>query len=134
MAQTVKQVVALQAIVKDRPGALAGVLRDVRDAGLDFQSLAAWSEGGQGFIAGVPVDLAKARSMAAGAPYPVKEVAMIRVEGDDERGALVGVAEKLAAAGINIRAIHCSAAGGKFSGTIYLDPQDVGQAAKALGI
>ncbi len=134
MAQTVKRVVALQAIVKDRPGALADVLRDTRDAGLDFRSLAAWSEGGQGFISGVPVDLAQARSMAVSAPYPVKEVEMIWVEGDDERGALVGVADKLARAGINIRAIHCSAAGGKFSGTVYLDPQDVDKAAKALGI
>ena len=124
----------MEVTVDDRPGMLAKVMTEARDAGLEFRSVVAWTGQGKGVICAVPVDLQQALSVAAGAPYQVKQVEMIWVEGDDERGALVGVAGKIAAAGISIEAIHVSVVGGKYSGTIFVKPGDVDKAAKALGI
>jgi len=134
MAQKASRVTALEVTVEDRPGMLAKVMTEARDAGLEFRSVVAWTEQGKGVICGVPMDLQQALSVATGAPYQVQQVEMIWVEGDDERGALVGVAERIAAAGISIEAMHVSAVAGKFAGTIFLKPEDMDQAAKALGI
>ncbi len=134
MAQTVSRVTALEGKVDDRPGMLAKVLAEARDAGIDFKSIVAWTKHGKGVMCAVPVNLQTALSALAGTPYCVEQVELLWVEGDDERGALVGVAEKIAAAGINIEAIHVSAVAGKYSGTISLRPEDLNRAAEALGI
>ena len=134
MAQTVKRVTALRVAGPDRVGLLAEIVAQAGEAGLDFRSVAAVAMEGQGVLFAVPTDLVAARQAAAGAPYAIAEEDVFWVEGNDERGALAPVADKLAAAGINIRAVHASAVGGKFAAVFYVAPEDVAKATEALGV
>jgi hypothetical protein len=134
MAQTVQRVTALKVTVGDRVGALAEVVAQARDAGLDFRSVTALAAGGQGVIMAVPTDLQAARQAAAGGPYAITEQDVFWVEGDDERGALAPAADKLAAAGISVTAVHAAAVEGRFAAVFYVAPEDVEKAAAALGV
>ena len=134
MAATVSRVTALRVTLGDRAGALADVLAAARNAGIDLQSVAGYVCGSEGVILAVPTNLHKARPAALGAPWAVGEQDVFLVEGDDQRGALCGVTEKLAAAGIGIQASYAVAVGGKFGAVIAVAPEDVDKAAKALGV
>ncbi len=134
MAQTVKRVTALRLSVGDRVGVLAEIVGQARDAGLDFRSVGAHAAGGQGIIFAVPTDLAAARQAVAGAPYAITEQDVFWVEGDDEPGALSPVADRLAAAGVSVRAVQASATEGTFTAVFYVGPEDVQKAAEALGV
>ncbi|HJN18795.1 MAG TPA: hypothetical protein QGH10_25045 [Armatimonadota bacterium] len=115
-------------------GALAQVLEECRNHGIDLGSVAAYSADGQAVMVGVPKNFGMASQLASMAPQPVKTVDAFRVEGDDERGALCGVMNKLAAAGISATTVHAAAIEGKFAGVVYVAPEDVDKAAEALGL
>lgn len=132
MAATVRRVTAFKVTLGDRVGALAEVLAAARNAGIDLQSLAGYVCGSEGVILAVPTDLLKARPAAAGAPWAIGEQDVFLVEGDDERGALCGVTEKLANAGISIQAAYAVAIAGKFGAVIAVGPDDVEKAATVL--
>jgi len=134
MAATVRRVTAFRVTVGDRVGAMADVLAAARNAGIDLQSLAGYVCGTEGVILAVPKDLHKARPVAAGAPWALGEQDVFLVEGDDERGALCGVTEKLAAAQISLQAAYAVAVEGRFGAVIAVAPEDVDAAAKALGL
>ncbi len=134
MAATVRRVTAFKVTLGDRVGALADVLAAARNAGIDLQSVAGYVCGAEGVILAVPKDLHKARPASAGAPWAIGEQDVFLVEGDDERGALCGVTEKLAAAGIGIHAAYAVAVEGRFGAVITVAPADVDKAAKALGV
>ena len=134
MAAAVRRVTAFRITLGDRVGALAEVLAAARNAGIDLQSVAGYVCGGEGVILAVPIDLQKARPAALGAPWAIGEQDVFLLEGDDERGALCGVAGKLAAAGVGVQASYAVAVAGKFGAVIAVAPDDVDKAAKALGV
>jgi len=134
MAAKVSRATAFRVTLGDRVGALAEVLAAARNAGIDLQSVAGYVSGGEGVILAVPADLLKARPAASVAPWAVGEQEVFLIEGDDERGALCGVTEKLALAGISIQASYAVAVAGKFGAVIAVAPEDVEQAAAALGV
>lgn len=134
MAATVRRVTAFRVTLGDRVGALAEVLAAARNAGIDLQSVAGYVCGSEGVILAVPIDLQKARPAAVGAPWAIGEQEVFLVEGDDERGALCGVTERLAAAGVGIQASYAVAIAGKFGAVIAVASEDVDKAAAALGV
>jgi hypothetical protein len=134
MSATVSRVTAFRVTLGDRVGALAEVLAAARNAGIDLQSVAGYVCGGEGVILAVPTDLHKARPAAVGAPWAIGEQDVFLLEGDDERGALCGVVEKLAAAGVGIQACYAVAVAGKFGAVIAVAPEDIDKAAAALGV
>ncbi len=118
----------------DRAGALAQVLEEARNHGIDLQSVAAFAADGQAMMLGVPKNFGLALQLVSMTTMPIEKVDAFRVEGDDERGALCGVMNKLAAAGISATAVHAAGIEGKFAGVIYVAPEDVEPAAEALGV
>ncbi|MBM3498326.1 MAG: hypothetical protein FJX74_06605 [Armatimonadetes bacterium] len=134
MAATVRRVTAFRVTLGDRVGALADVLAAARNAGIDLQSVAGYVCGAEGVILAVPRDLNRARPASVGAPWALGEQDVFLMEGDDERGALVSVTEKLAVAGIGIQAAYAVAVEDHFAAVIAVDPADVDRAAAALGV
>ena len=134
MAAAVRRVTAFKVTLGDRVGALADVLAAARNAGIDLQSIAGYVCGAEGVILAVPKDLHKARPASVGAPWAIGEQDVFLVEGDDERGALCGVTEKLAAAGVGIQAAYAVAVESRFGAVIAVAPADVDRAAEALGV
>ena len=119
---------------QDRVGALAQALEEARNHGIDLHSIAAFASEGQAVMLGVPKNFGLALQIAGMATTPIEQVEAFQVEGDDERGALCGVMNKLAAAGVSATAVHAAAIEGKFAGVIYVAPEDVEAAAEALGV
>jgi hypothetical protein len=134
MAATVRRVTAFKVTLGDRVGVLADVLAAARNAGIDMQSVAGYVCGAEGVILAIPRDLQKARPASLGAPWAIGEQDVFLVEGDDERGALCSVTEKLAAAGIGIEAAYAVAVDRRFGAVIAVAPADVEKAAAALGV
>jgi hypothetical protein len=134
MTAKVSRVTAFRVTLGDRVGALAEVLAAARNAGIDLQSVAGYVCGDQGIILAVPADLQKARPAAMGAPWAIGEQDVFLIQGDDERGALCGVTEKLAAAGIGIQGAYAVAVGGKLGAAVAVAPEELDKAAKALGV
>ena len=130
----ISRVKALRAVTADRAGVLAEVLAEARNHGIDLAGMSAYSCEGKAILLGVPTNFGLALQLVTRSPYPVEQIETFRVEGDDERGALCGVMNKLAAAGISAQAVHAAAIGGKFAGVIYVAPEDVEKAAEALGV
>jgi len=130
----VTRVKALKTTSGDRAGVLAEVLEEARNQGIDFHSISAYAADGQATMVGVPTNFGLVQQLLGMAPYPVEAMDAFRVEGDDERGALCGVLNKLATAGVSATAVHASAVEGKFAGVIYVAPEDVEKAAEALGV
>ena len=134
MAATVRRVTAFRVTLGDRVGAMADVLAAARNAGIDLQSVAGYVCGSEGVILAVPKDLQKSRPAAVSAPWALGEQDVFLVEGDDERGALCGIAEKLAAAKVSIQAAYAVAVESRFGAVIAVAPEDVDRAAEALGV
>lgn len=121
--------------VEDRPGVLAQVTKILADAGINLSLLGGWPCGaGRANICCVPDDAAKLKSLAASHGASLKEQTVFVVRGDDEVGALVEVAQKLANAGISIRALSALSVEGKFAAMVDVAEADVPRAAAALGV
>jgi hypothetical protein len=133
MSATVRRVTAFKVTLGDRVGIMADVLAAARNAGIDLQSVVGYVCGSEGVILAVPRDLNRARPAAVGAPWAIGEQDVFLIEGDDERGALCSVTEKLASAGVGIQATYAVAVEGHFAAVIAVAPADLDRAASALG-
>jgi hypothetical protein len=134
MATTIRRAKAFRLTLGDRVGALTEVLAGARNAGIDLQSVVGYVCGGQGVILAVPRDLPKARPAASSAPWAIGERDVFLIEGDDERGALCGITEKLAAAKVSIETTHAVVVGRKFGAIVAVPADQVDRAAAALGV
>ena len=135
MADTVREVNYYYVTTSDRPGQGAAVLSVFRDAGVNLLAAHAFPSGRRAQIDLVPEN---ARAFTAAARKaklklsPRKRAFLI--EGADRVGAIAGILEKTAAAGVNVTAITAIAAGRKrFGAILWVKPKDQRKAAKALG-
>jgi hypothetical protein len=119
-----------------RPGEAAHLLGTLRDAGVNLVALCGFPEGRRAQVDLVPEDAAALRAAAKKAGWKLtgpKKAFLIM--GADRVGAMADVAEKLAAAKINIVATQAVTAGsGLYGAILWVAPRDVKRAAKALGI
>jgi hypothetical protein len=119
----------------NRPGEAAHILGALRDEGVSLLALSGFPAGRRAQVDLVPEDPARLRAAARRRGWRLtgpKKVFLIT--GEDRIGAMVGVAERLAAAKINIVATQAIAtAPGVFGALLWVPPADVRRAAKALG-
>jgi hypothetical protein len=119
----------------NRPGEAARVLGVLRDEGVNLLALSGFPAGRRAQVDLIPEDPASLRAAARRRGWRLtgpKKVFLIT--GEDRIGAMAGVAEKLAAAKINIVATQAVAtAPGMYGALLWVAPADVRRAAKALG-
>jgi hypothetical protein len=124
----------MSASMPDEIGLLAKVTKVLREDGVNLLAASAWLESGTAHFKMVPEDPDAARRCALKQGITLQEWPAIRVEGDDEPGALIPVVEKIAEAGVNLTVATAAAAGGKFSAILIVADADYEKACKALGI
>ena len=111
--------------IKDQPGGLAKVLSGLRDAGADLELIIARraaEEPGAGVVFLAPLRGDEEVSAAGMLGFnATSSVHSVRVEGDNEPGVASELAEKLAAAGINLRGLTAAVMGTRFIMYIGLD-------------
>lgn len=117
----------------NRPGALAGLTRALADRGIDLRGVSGGGAGDHAYAVLTTSDDAATRQVLRTGGYPYVEGETLIVEVDDRPGGLAAVAEKLAAAGVDIRSVlFVGCAEGKVETAFSVD--DVARARKALGL
>ena len=136
MADVVTKVEHYSIDIEDKVGEGFRVLETVRDGGVNL--IGFW---------GYPMEPGRARlemvpESGAALKKAIKKAALtcsdkqtaFHITGRDRPGAVAAVLAKLAAAGINVHAVQAACAGpSRFGALIYVKPEDVRNAAKALG-
>src|SRR5262245_11478 len=135
MSETIKVAQYFYLDAPDRPGEAARLLGVLREEGINLLALSGFPAGRRSQVDLVPEDPARLRTVARRHKWRLtgpKEV--LPISGEDRVGAMVGVAEKLAAAKINIVATQAVATGpGVFGAILWVSPRDVARATKVLG-
>jgi predicted amino acid-binding ACT domain protein len=123
--------------IRDRPGGLAGVLRELAATGASLEMLVARRQPdkpGAGIVFLAPVKGTKAIAAAAVAGLgPTAAVSALRLEGTDRPGLGAQMTGAIADAGVNLRGLSAAVIGGKFAAYMAFDGrEDAEKAAKAI--
>ena len=123
--------------IEDKPGSLAKVLGTLGNAGANLDCVVARrdaAKSGSGIVFLTPVKGAATRKAAqAGGLALAKNVATLKVEGDDEAGLGGRISAAIADAGINLRGVSAAVIDKKFVGYFGFDTAaDATKAARAL--
>ena len=117
----------------DRPGALAGLTKALAARGIDLRGISLGGAGDGGYAVLTTSDDAATRGVLRTSGYPYVEGETLIVEVEDRPGGLAAVAEKLGAAGVDIRGVlFVGSAEGKVETAFSVD--DVARARRALGL
>ena len=116
------------------PGEAARLLGALRESGVNLLALSGFPDGRRAQIDLVPEDPAALRAAARRHGWKLTGPKKVRLlSGDDRVGAMADVAERLAAAKINIVATQAVATGpGVYSALLWVPPKDVNGAVKVL--
>lgn len=137
MPQRIRRVDYFHTTVPDQPGEAFRFLTALASAGIDLLAFTAVPVGlFRTQLTIFPSDPARLESQMTrlGVELDGPHGALF-VQGDDEPGALVDVHQRLYEAGVNIYASSGVAdAGGGFGYVVYMRPDEVERAAKALGV
>ena len=122
--------------IEDQPGGLAEKLSVLSKAGADLEfvfSRRAPDQAGTGVVFVTPLKGAKQVAAAKAAGFDmVASVHSVRVEAPDRSGLCAGVAEKVGAAGLNMRGFSAAALGRK--AVMYLAFDNAADADKAVRV
>ena len=135
MADSIRQVEYYYTTVSDKPGEGARVLARLRDAGVNLSAFHAFPSARKSQLDFVPSDAAGfvAAAKAAGIKLSAAKRVFL-VEGDDRRGAIAGLLERLGGAKINVTAVDAVASGmGRYGALLWVKAKDLSRAAAALG-
>ncbi|MBI4428746.1 MAG: hypothetical protein HY562_06470 [Ignavibacteriales bacterium] len=123
-----------KANLEDKPGALLAVLKELKAKNLGLSGLWGFSTSeGKAELYVTAKNPDKIRAAWKSSGILAEEGTGFWVKGTDKTGALLGVLEAIARAGVNIIAIDAVAVSGKFGSFVWVKPEDVERAAKALG-
>ena len=137
MAEEIIKVERFSIEIPHRTGEGARILDALAAAKVNLVGLWAYPLGGgeTAKIEIVPLDSAALKAAAKAAKIKLnKESTGFHVVGKHRAGVLASVLSKLAAAGVNVRAVQASSAGTRFGCLLQVEPQDVRKASKALGL
>ena len=136
MAETVRRADYFYAMVADKSGEAASILRMLRASGVNLVAFSGFPEARKSQLDFVPVDSAAFLAALKTAKVKVsRPKSCFLVEGDDRVGAISDVLGRLGAAKINVTAIDAVAAGGgRYGAILWVKPRDVKKAAAALGV
>jgi hypothetical protein len=119
--------------LENRPGALAAFARALAERAIDIHEIAGGGAGDHGYAVLSTDDDAATRAVLRSFGYPFVEGEALVVEIDDQPGGFAAVAEKLAAAGVDIHGVLFV---GRREGIVEtaFTVDDVGRARRALGL
>lgn len=137
MTDKVKRTDYFSLEVPDQPGEAFKVFDKLKKAGINLVSCSGFpATAGKGQITLVPSDADAFLKAVKGAGLSVgaRKQALF-VQGSDRVGAVAEVLKKLAEAKINVTAYNASSTqGGEFGMVLWVRPNDLDAAAKALGV
>ena len=139
MSLTVTKVDIWSSKIEDKPGGLAKVLVALGDAGASLECVIARrdsAKSGAGVVFLTPAKGAAVRKTAQSQGVaPAKNLATLKVEGDDAAGLGGRIATAIADGGINLRGFSAAVIGRKFVAYLGFDnAADATKAARALKI
>jgi hypothetical protein len=137
MELIVERVDVWAASITDKPGALARLLKGLREAGADLDFVIARrapEKPGTGVVFVTPLRGDREVEAATELGFNVTtSLHSVRVQGANRPGVAAELAEKLAAAGINLRGLSAAVIGTRFILYLALDTaKDASQAEKVL--
>ncbi|MBI4548939.1 MAG: hypothetical protein HY707_13225 [Ignavibacteriae bacterium] len=119
--------------LKDKPGALLKVMRDLKARNISLLGLWGFGTGkGKADLFVVAKNPARLRKYWKASRMLAEEGTGFFITGTDRTGALLEDLKALANARINIHAIDAIAAGGRFDSFVWVEASKVKKAAKAL--
>ena len=132
----VKRVDVWAASIKDEPGGLAKILTGLRETGADLDFVIARrapENPGTGVVFVTPLRGDAETAAAATLGFNVtRSLQSVRVEGENKPGVAAELAEKLAAAGINLHGFSAAVIGARF--ILYIGLDTAADATKAAAI
>src|SRR6266850_1218364 len=136
MADKIRRVDYFYVEVPDQPGAAAPVLAKLKDNGINLLAFLAFpSANGKSQLDFIPENLdvfskaLKSQNITASSRKQA-----IYVQGQDRVGAVADIHARLAEARINVRAASaCAAPGGSYGMVLWVAPDKIDAAVKALG-
>jgi len=136
MADSTRLVDYYYAMVPDKPGEGAQLLRVLRDARVNLLAFSAFPSQRKSQADFVPADSAAFVAAAKAAKLKLKGPKKVfLIDGDDRVGALSEVMAKLGAAKVNVTAVDAVCSGmGRFGALLWVQPKDLKKAAAALGV
>jgi hypothetical protein len=129
-----QRIIFLKANLKDQPGTLLGIMKDLKSKNIVLKSL--WGFGkseGTADLVAIPKDPDKLRVAWKDAGVYEEEGTGFLIKGVDKTGVLLKSLEALAHANVNIKAILAIAVSGSYGSIIWVDALDVEKTAQALG-
>jgi hypothetical protein len=120
--------------LESKPGVLAKISQALAGAGVNITAICAAETAGRGKIRMVVSDPARAKEALQAAKLRCGEEPALVLTLEDRPGALARVADKLAAAKVNIKCAYATSGGLGGSVTVVLSVSNVDKAASALGV
>jgi ACT domain-containing protein len=131
----IRKVVYFSMQVPNRPGVGVQMLRAIAKGKQNLLAFTGFPNGGKAqvdFVPARPVEFARG-AKKAGVKLGPKKTAFL-IQGEDRVGVLLRVLERLAAAKINMVAMHAVTAGsGRFGAIFWVKPKDIARASRLLG-
>jgi hypothetical protein len=126
LVEYVEHVDVWAASIEDKPGQLAHLLTELREAGADLQFIIARrAEPGKGVVFVTPLrgdrEIAAAAQVGFNVAYTLHSV---RIMGQDRPGVAAEVTEKVAGGGINLRGFSLSVIGSQYLAYAAVDSLD----------
>ena len=136
MADLIRTAQYFKVQIADKPGALAGMLAPLREAGENLMAVHAFPRNRGTQVDVVPEDPTAFKNVAKVYKWKVQGPKLcLLVDGDDRPGALADLTDRLGSARINMTAVTGLTAGqGRFGAILWVKPRDVKKAAKVLGV
>ncbi len=138
MANKIGKITVWSVELDDHPGAMAGKLKPLADAGADLQFLLGRRKPespGRGVLFVAPLQGAKQEAAAKAAGFvPSTDLIGVAVQGANKAGLGMRLSQALAQAGINLRGLSASVIGPEFYALFAFDnPADADKGFKELG-
>jgi len=135
MGDSIRKVDYFYVKAANKPGEGARVLKALRSEGINLLGFSGFPQGQKAQIDFIPEEPSsfEASAKRLGLKLSKKKTGFL-VQGDDRRGAVAELMERLANARINVTAIDAVAAGGgRYGALLWVKPKDVDKAALTLG-
>jgi len=129
-----QRVTILKANIKDQPGTVLGIMKDLKSKNIALKSL--WGYGkseGAADLYAIAKDPDKLRDAWKASGVFAEEGTGFFIKGVDKTGVLLKSLEALAQANVSMKALIAIAVSGKYGSIIWVDAMDVEKAAQVLG-
>ena len=135
MADIVRKVAYFALDVPNKPGEGARILGALADAGVNLLAFSGFPNGRKSQLDIIPEDVSVFKKAARIAKINTRQQKFgFLIQGNDRKGAVAGILQKLSDKEINVTAIDAVSAGrGRYAAILWVKPQDISKAAKALG-